>query len=325
MTKQDILDLCEERNWDAKEWHRATGLDQRVLENIMNIELDEDNIDLIYKLTKNGKDSKLLRFPMPKVIAVGIHKGGAGKTTMTVNIAYELAKLGYNVLVIDTDSQMDSTKVLMNKELEQSMYQYNFYECITRRTSFMSAIMSTKYTGLDLVPADAKLSNIESMLSTMSFKENVFKDCMTELNKENYYDFVIVDMDKNIGQLNTSVFVAADYLLMVSECSSFCIEGMVTLKQQYDLVKQNANPNLDILGIILNKVNARKEVVKIAKPIINEYFPDKCFQNHVRNDSVVEKSQWNKESVSEFQRSSDASRQIRNITYEILERIAERK
>lgn len=322
MTNQELIAIRDEKKWDNKEWSRATNVNQRVLEQIEQntINLADETMELIALLTKDGKTTNLLRFDTPQVIAVGIHKGGAGKTTMSINIAYELAYLGYNVLIIDTDSQMDTTKTLLDNDYIDAVKTNNFYECLTRREDLSSAILSTKYDRVDLIPADVKLSNIEAFLSTMSFKETAFQSCMENIRKNNYYDFVIVDMDKNMGQLNTTILVDSNYLLMVSECAIYHIDGLQTMKQQYNLVK-TVNHDLKILGVILNKVNARKEIVKESKNLIHEILPNTCFKNHVRNDAVIEKSQWNKVTVSDFSKNSDAARQIRNITGEIIEHI----
>lgn len=323
---EELLALRDQNDWNNKEWSQLTGIGQRVLEGIESgeIALSDEQFDLLAELTKKegGKHSSLQHFAEPKVIAVGNHKGGPGKTTMCTNIAYELAELGYNVLIVDTDSQMDATKTYLDEDYANFIQSHNFYECITAGDSMKEAIISTPYERIDMIAANVKLSNIELFLASMSFKEKVVLRALAPIKEENYYDFIIFDMDKNIGQLNTAVLMASDYLLLVSECATYHLDGIGTMKQQYELVKTE-NPKLDILGIILNKVNARKEVAKEAMEIIEEIFPRKTFQSYVRNDAVVEKAQWNQVAIADFSKNADAARQIRNITQEILERIKE--
>ena len=321
---EKVIALRDQNNWDNKTWSQLTGISQRVLEGIESkmIEINEEQYNMLVELTEKekGKESKLFRFDEPKVIAFGNHKGGPGKTTMCTNIAYELSEMGYNVLIIDTDSQMDATKTFFDEEYADFIQSKNFYECLTARSNLQEAIISTQYERIDLIAANVKLSNIELFLSTMSFKEKAVIDCLAEIKKENYYDFILFDMDKNIGQLNTAVLMASDYLMIVSECATYHLDGIGTMKQQYELV-HGFNDKLSILGIILNKVNARKEVAKEAMEIIEEIFPGKMFQSFVRNDAVVEKAQWNQMAIADFAKNSDAARQIRNITAELLDRI----
>lgn len=110
---------------------------------------------------------------------------------------------------------------------------------------------------------------------------------------------------------------------MVSECASYSIDGLETMKQQYLLVKEKTNPELEIIGVVLNKVNMRKEIVKKSKDIINEMFPNGCFKNIIKNDATIEKAQWNNTSISDYQKSSNAAKQFRSFTREFLERVEE--
>ena len=115
--------LLENKKWDMKDWRRATKIDQRVLENLLAVDTTEypkEELDAIYEATKQAKlDRTMLRFKEPIVIAVWAHKGGTGKSTTVANLSYELSIKGYNVLVIDTDSQSDVSSVLRPDYLEE--------------------------------------------------------------------------------------------------------------------------------------------------------------------------------------------------------------
>jgi chromosome partitioning protein len=324
---EELIRERDKNGWDNKDWARATGFNQAVLEAIEegDLDLSEEQQEIILSETKKwaGRKTNLLRFVSPVVVAVSTQKGGIGKTTIATNLAYELSAMGYNVLLVDTDSQMDSTKTFIEEDNIEKTLNYNFYECVTSRSDLTEAIFSTKYERLDIVPANIKLSKVETFISAMSFKEQIVSDCLKNIMKKNYYDFIIFDTDKNIGQLNTTILNASRYLLMVSECASYSIDGLETMKQQYLLVKEKTNPELEIIGVVLNKVNMRKEIVKKSKDIINEMFPNGCFKNIIKNDATIEKAQWNNTSISDYQKSSNAAKQFRSFTREFLERVEE--
>ena len=324
---QEAIDLKISYGWDNKEWSRRTGIRQDILTAVEAGTAPEDKAQLqkILKETKLGKgrDTKTLkRFERPNIIAVALHKGGGGKTTVTLNLAGALAAMGYNVLVVDSDSQMDATSNLLGTRDTQD---HNLYNAITAGTDIRTQILQTSYPRLDLVPSSLGMASVESLISVQAHQGNdalsLFRNCTRQLVAENYYDFVFVDMDKTIGKLNETILTGCTHLLMVAECAVFHVKGIGVMLNQYERVKAAGNPDLKLLGVILNKVPSKKDIVRIVNDVLDNLQPGLRFQAYIRVDDSVVKTQWNRQLLSEQNRFCRARRDMEAVTKEFLTRI----
>ena len=324
---QEALDLKISYCWDNKEWSRRTGIRQDVLAAVEAGSAPEDKelLHVILKETKRGKNKdtkKLRRFVRPNIVAVALHKGGGGKTTVTLNLAGSLAAMGYNVLVIDSDSQMDATSNLLGTRDNQDT---NLFNAISEGSDIRPQIIRTPYPRLDLVPSSIQMASMESLISVQDHQGldslSLFRNCMKELVAENYYDYVFVDMDKTIGKLNETILNGCTHLLMVSECAVFHVKGIGVMADRYKSVKTTGNPDLKLLGVILNKVPGKKDIVRIVNDVLDNLRPGLRFLACIHEDDNVVKSQWNQVLLSEQNRRCRACRDMEKVTKEFLTRI----
>ena len=324
---QEALDLKISYSWDNKEWSRRTGIRLDVLTAVESgtMPFDKDLLQMILKETKRGKfrDTKSLkRYAKPNIIAVALHKGGGGKTTVTLNLAGSLAAMGYNVLVIDSDSQMDATSHLLGT---RDNLDHSLFSAIADGTDIRTQILQTSVPRLDLVPSSIRMASMESLISVQAHQGidslSLFRNCTTQLVAENYYDFVFVDMDKTIGKLNETILNGCTHLLMVAECAVFHVKGIGVMSSQYERVKSAGNPDLKLLGVILNKVPRNKENIRIVNDVLDNLQPGLRFQACIREDDNVVRSQWNQTLLYEQNRRCRACRDLDKVTKEFLTRI----
>ncbi len=324
---QEAIDLKILNCWDSKEWSRRTGIRQDILTAVESGAAPEDK-DLLQKIleeTKLGekRDTKRLRrFIRPNVIAVTLHKGGGGKTTVTLNLAGSLAAMGYNVLVIDSDSQMDLTSNLLGT---QDNEEHNLFNALSAGGDIREQIVQTPCMRLDIVPSSIRMASMESMISVRASQGAdafmLFRKCLEQLVADNYYDFVFVDMDKTIGSLNETILNGCTHLLMVAECAVFHMKGIGVMTTQYNRVRTTGNPDLKLLGVILNKVPPKKDVIRVVHGILDAQQPGLRFRSSVRADDNVVQSQWNQLLISDQNRRCHAARDMKKVLEEFLTRI----
>lgn len=324
---QEAIDLKEKYCWDCKEWSRRTGIRQDVLEAVAAGSAPEDKalLGMILDETKRGKfkdTASLRRFASPNIIAVTLHKGGSGKTTVTLNLAASLAAMGYNVLIIDSDSQMDATYNLLGTREDQEQ---NLYNALAAGTDIRAQIVHTACDRLDLVPSSIHMASVESMLSVRDHEGQdgraAFRACLQGLVAENYYEYVFVDMDKTIGKLNEAILTGCTHLLMVAECAIFHVKGIGVMQNRYERVKAGGNPDLKLLGVVLNKVPPKKSMARLVYGVLDELQPGLRFQASIREDETVVRSQWDRELLTEQGRFCHARRDMEAVRKEFLTRI----
>ena len=183
---------------------------------------------------------------MAKVICITNQKGGVGKTTTTINLAYYLMKEKQKVLVIDFDPQGNATSGLgidkaqfernyLNNELSNTMS-----EVILSERRLSEIILNTKFKGLDLAPTTPQLANAEVEMTKLSKKFVQLKNAINEVR--NNYDFVIIDLPPSLSLLTVNGMIAADYLLMPVQTEFYALEGVAQLMDSVKLVRKAMNP-----------------------------------------------------------------------------------
>lgn len=324
----EALAIRDKQGWDNKEWARRLGLNQRLLEAVdKGTMIDNPEAkELILSQTKEGlkvDTSHLLRFDEPVVIGVCAHKGGGGKTTCSLGLADELASMGYNVLIIDSDSQMDTTNALLPNVNDDPSK--NLFTALSATMDIRGCIWETQYPNLDIVPSCVKMGSAEAMLTSQNAcgvrAEMSFRDIMKGVVEENYYDFVFVDMDKTIGALNRTIMNGCSHMLMVAECALFHVTGIATMVSQYFDIKARSNPGLDFIGVVFNKVTMRKSVVASTMHQVEAMIPGKQFDAVIRSDANVEKAQWERTPLRLYSRRSNAYKDMCEVTDELVKRL----
>lgn len=287
--------------------------------------LPEDKLDSIYDLTEKGKLAKdMLRFEHPVIIAVWAHKGGTGKSTTVANLSYELSARGYNVLVIDTDSQSDVSSVLYPRYVNEP--EKSFYDAFSICEDFVADeyVRSTEYDGLDIVTGSEKCEALEGALCIMEerLRKKKWPKCLRKITEENYYDFVLIDMDKTMGMLNKSILDVADYVLSPIEPNIFSVKSILAVMAQVEQSRaEDAKPK--ILGIFYNKVDLRKKrALQEAMELVDGISAENVLKTYIKSDANVENSQKEHLPLGYFNRSSAASVQTAALADEILEKIA---
>lgn len=325
--KEKIRALLEKKKWDVKDWHRALKTEQWQLEQLLLADIssmDEGDLEKIYEMTKSAKlDKKLMRFEHPVMIAVWAHKGGTGKSTTATNLSYELSQMGYNVLAIDTDSQSDMTSVLYPQYLDDP--EKSFYEAFSFCDDFQDTeyICRTEYPNLDIVAGSAKCEGLENVLGAYDEKhrDRMWERCLRGVRKANYYDFIIVDMDKTAGMMNRAILMESDYVISPIEPAMFAMKAVPPIITQVEEVAKT-NQKLKLLGILYNKVDLRKKkAVTENMELVNGFAPDIAFKTYIKNDSNVENSQKEHMPLGYYNKSSAAGKQMIEFTQEMLERI----
>jgi cellulose biosynthesis protein BcsQ len=187
-----------------------------------------------------------------KRIAIFNHKGGVGKTTLTVNIAYALDRLKKRVLLVDSDPQCNLTSYLIDaqkvdemldaSETAQGQTLWSAIKPVADGVGEARLIPPVRRNGLLLLPGDILLSKFEQDLYQFwsdSLHRRVrgyrgtaaLSALVNEIASAENIDYVFYDSGPNIGPLNQSILLDCDYFIVPAACDSFSVRAFKTLGQ----------------------------------------------------------------------------------------------
>ena len=262
---------------------------------------------------------------MAKVICITNQKGGVGKTTTTINLAYYLMKEKQKVLVIDFDPQGNATSGLgidkaqfernyMNNELSNTMS-----EVILGERRLPEIILNTKFKSLDLAPTTPQLANAEVEMTKLSKKFVQLKNAINEVRDN--YDFVIIDLPPSLSLLTVNGMIAADYLLMPVQTEFYALEGVAQLMDSVKLVRKAMNPNLKLLGVLATMYDKRTSLSVQVLAEIKKYFRDKVFETTIPRNVRLAEAPSHGVPVGDYDRFSKGAKAYKELAKEVLKRV----
>ncbi len=183
---------------------------------------------------------------MHMTISIASQKGGTGKTSTSISLAAGLARRGQRVLLIDTDSQANSSKVLLPTYQDISQHQ-TIYAAILDRKPL--PVHQTALPNLSIVPSHILLSNTDIALTTaIDHREARLRQALDTIKAG--YDAVIIDCPPTLSWLTINAFTASDKVLVVVSPGYFELDSIVQISKTIDEVREFFNPELSLLGFL---------------------------------------------------------------------------
>lgn len=191
---------------------------------------------------------------MSRVIAIANQKGGVGKTTTSINLSACLAEKGKKVLLIDMDSQGNTTSGF---GFEKNELDKTVYEVLREEVSIEEAIIPVEecFENLFLIPANRNLAGAEIELVTRENMQYILKKQLEPI-KDNY-DFIIIDCPPALGMLTVNAMTASDSVLVPIQCEFYALDGLSQLIYTIELIQDSLNPDLYIEGVVFTMYDAR--------------------------------------------------------------------
>ena len=180
---------------------------------------------------------------MSRMIAVANQKGGVGRTTTSINLSACLAEKGKKVLIIDMDSQGNTTSGL---GFEKNDLDKTIYEVLRDEISIEESINEVEgcFGNLDLIPANRNLAGAEIELITANDMQYILKNKLKPIRE--LYDYIIIDCPPALGMLTVNAMTASDTVLVPIQCEFYALDGLSQLIYTIQLIQENLNPDLYI-------------------------------------------------------------------------------
>jgi chromosome partitioning protein len=256
-----------------------------------------------------------------KVICVASLKGGVGKTTTSCNVASALARFHQQrVLLMDLDPQ-GHVGTSLRKQLQPGGGG-SLADLLTAELTghVMDVAVDTSVPGLRVTPSDAALGEAENLLGTKIGKELILRDAL-EVTRS-YYDVVVIDCPPNLGNLTLNALVASDYLLVPCDLSPLAVRGVENLLAQAQLVGARLNPSLDLLGVVITRLDGRTQAMNDAVlASLNQSYGDSLLKVRVGVSTSISRAQHEGAEIFEHDGKSRGAIHYRELAAEIARRI----
>ena len=249
---------------------------------------------------------------MAQVIAVTNQKGGVGKTTTTINVAYNLAKSGQRVLLVDLDPQGNATS-----GLSVTKNSHTTRDVLSGKITPNEAVQKTNYAKLDVLPTDAELATLETEIATAKDRALRLKAALAQLD----YDIVIIDCPPSLGLLTVNALTAAQSVLIPVQTEYYALEGLGQLLETMKLVRGALNPRLAILGVVMTMHNARTTLSAQVEDQLRTHFKERLFETVVPRNIRVAEAPSHGKPVGEYDKWSKGARAYKALTKEVMERL----
>jgi chromosome partitioning protein len=249
-----------------------------------------------------------------RIIAVAAQKGGVGKTTTSVSLASALARFhGKRVLLVDLDPQGHVTTALKSQVRPGGGLLSRVLTDDRAGLEVMDVVTSTDIEGLDVTPFDPRLAEAEDLLSTRIGKEFILRDALKVTRS--HYDVVVLDCPPNQGNLALNGLCAADDVLIPCDPSPLALKGVEALVQTITAVAARLNPDIDVMGVLLTRVDGRNRSLNEAiETDIAESFGDAVLPVHIGINSSLAKAQIEGLDIFAYDEDSRSAQQYRALS-----------
>lgn len=250
------------------------------------------------------------------ILAVANQKGGVGKTTTAINLAAGIAKRGSRVLLIDLDPQANSTISFVSADdYDKSVYDVMLEDNV----SFADVTLTTNTMGLDLAPGRLTLAKFEYKMVGELDAHFRLKDRLAKARRK--YDHIVIDTAPTLGLLTMNALVAASHVIIPIQASYFAMEGTDDLLDTIKRIRQRANKDLKILGVLVTLYDKRTVLSRDIRGQIENVFGERVFGTMITKNVRLEEAPAYKEDIFAFAPSCSGAKEYAQLTEEVLQRV----
>lgn len=228
-------------------------------------------------------------------IAIASQKGGTGKTTSSISLAAGLGRQGKKVLLIDIDSQANSSKVLL-PHYQDVPTEETLHRTILEREPLVTH--GSSVPGVDIVPAHILLSNTDMELTIA--KDHREARLATQLDKvQDQYDHVIIDCPPALSWLTVNAFTAADAVIITIAPGYFELDSITQILKTLEETRDYYNPSLRLLGFLFTMsdptVNTRTSL-----KVLRQAYTDRVFNTVIPRNTDIRDAHFQKQDIFSF-------------------------
>lgn len=238
-------------------------------------------------------------------------KGGTGKTSISYNVACGLVMLGFKVLLIDLDPQGHLTSMFKDGERLKTMYD------VLIQGKNIKEVRSNIMDGLDIIPSNLTMTKIETPLMQKNKREELLARAINEIKDE--YDYVIIDSNPAISNVNVNALYYADLITIVTETQPLSLSGLQILTDELENIFRELHKKLSY-KILANKYDIKTATAQEIMGILRMDYKDFLYNTVIRKAEDINISTKLRNPVLSFAKPTSAAfEDILEFTKEFIE------
>ena len=246
------------------------------------------------------------------VLSIASQKGGVGKTTTSISLAAGLAHRGKKVLLIDIDSQANSSKVLLD-DFQTIRPEQSIYATIIDRRPL--PVRPSNVANLDIVPSHILLSNTDVKLTTaIDHREARLKAQLEKIAGD--YAHVIIDCPPALSWLTINAFTASDRVLITVSPGYFELDSIVQISKTIQEVREYFNPRIDVLGFLFTMSDPTINA-KTSLRVLRQTYTDRVLKTVIPKNTDIRDAHFHRQDIFTFAPNSKSAQAYNRLLVEL--------
>ncbi len=246
-----------------------------------------------------------------QIIVLANQKGGVAKTTTTLNLGVALREKGLRVLCIDLDPQGNLT---MSQGLNPDTIEKSMFDVLVHRMPIDQVIAERE---IDIAVASIDLAGADMALASQIGRERALQKALEPVKDR--YDWILIDTPPSLGLLTINAFVSATGVIVPVQTEYLSLRGLVQLENTLQMVRENLNPHVSIVGILPTMYDKRLTHSREAEEILRENFGDLVYHTRIRKTIRYAEAPVKGTSVLAYEPDGEAAALYRDLAKEVLD------
>ena len=252
----------------------------------------------------------------PRIIAIANQKGGVGKTTTAINLGAALAENGQKVLLVDLDPQGNASTGLGVEDRKLTTF-----DLLLEGADPKDVIQPTEVERLFIAPATTDLSSADIQMMQTARRSHLLKKALVHPSAQAMrFDYVLIDCPPSLSLLTVNAMVAAHSVLEPLQSEFFALEGLSQLMLTVRQVRDTANPDLRIEGVLLTMYDGRNRLSQMVDKDARDTLGELVFQTRVPRNVRISEAPSYAMPVIEFDPVSKGSQAYKALAQEMVDR-----
>ena len=248
------------------------------------------------------------------IFSIASQKGGVGKSSSSISLSAGVARKGKRVLLVDIDSQANSSKVLL-PNYQQLQKDQTIYTTIIERSPL--PVHKTYVPNLDIVPSHILLSNTDVELTTaIDHREERLKRGLEVIKDQ--YDFVFIDCPPTLSWLTINAMTASNKVIVIVSPGYFELDSIVQISKTIKEVKEYFNPNIELAGFLFTMSDPTVNS-KTSLQILRQTYTGSVFNTVIPRNTDLRDAHFEKKDIFSFNPNAAAAQAYNKLINELFQ------